>query len=71
MKTIQLQHNISDEQYQMAVRLLEAINIKVKQTSQADDAKMSKEAFYAKIDEALEQEPIPMTRNELHALHRL
>ncbi len=57
MQTIPLQHDITEEQYQMAVRLLATINIKAKEIKAkkmpvTSDTKMSKADFYAMIDEA-------------------
>ncbi len=69
MQAIYLKDNISDEQYQMAVRVLEAMNIAVIKSQ--SDTKMSEDAFYAKIDRALSQEPIEMSFSELKALHKV
>ncbi len=68
MQTIHLQQDISDEQYQMAVRVLEAINIAVKKPkpsrknpARSDDAKMTEQDFYNMIEERLEQPTYPLT----------
>ncbi|MDP8033539.1 hypothetical protein QJU43_03830 [Pasteurella atlantica] len=56
MQAIYLKDNISEEQYQMAVRVLEAMNIGVERAEKKlseSETKMSKEAFYAKIDRGL------------------
>ncbi len=54
MQAIYLKDNVSEEQYQMAVRVLEAMNIGVERKAMSEtDTKMSKEAFYAKIDRGL------------------
>ncbi len=65
MQTIHLQKDISDEQYQMAVRVLEAINIAVKKPSHKnpvkDDTKMTEQAFYDMIEERFKQPTYPLT----------
>ncbi len=68
MQAIYLKDNISEEQYQMAVRVLEAMNIGVKRES---DIKVNEDAFYAKIDRVLSEEPIEMSFSELKALHKV
>ncbi|PID63752.1 MAG: hypothetical protein CR974_01305 [Gammaproteobacteria bacterium] len=54
---IYFEDNITDEQYQMAVRVLEAMNIGIKKiaekTPKISDTKMSEEAFYQMVDERL------------------
>ncbi len=68
MHTIELQHEISYEQFETVRKLLKAIDIKVKKPK---DTKMSEEEFYAKIDRARNQKPIKMSFNELKALHEV
>ncbi len=59
---IYFENDISTEQYQMAVRVLEAINIAVKKPSRKkDDSKMTEQEFYDKIENALEQPSHPLT----------
>ncbi|GIZ15549.1 hypothetical protein [Capnocytophaga catalasegens] len=49
--TIQLEKAITDEQYKKVIELLKSINISVKK----DDTKMSKEEFFAKIENSKKQ----------------
>ncbi len=55
---IYFENDISNEQYQMAVRVLEAMNIAVKKTvsekpSKQDDTKMTEQEFYDMIEQRL------------------
>ncbi len=73
MRTIQIQNEISLEQYQMAVRVLEAMGLKVqeeknKTIEQKDDTKMTKEEYYQMIDEARKGKKIRMSREEMRKL---
>ncbi len=49
MHTIELQHEISPEQFETVRKLLKAIDIKVKKP---EKTKMSEDEFYAMIDKA-------------------
>ncbi|MDO5105822.1 hypothetical protein [Capnocytophaga sp.] len=66
MRTIKLQNDITPKQYKMVVNLLKAVNIKVKKQKK-DDTKMSKEAFFAKIDKARKQEGKTMSIESFEA----
>ncbi|MDO5608036.1 MAG: hypothetical protein Q4G08_06230 [Capnocytophaga sp.] len=71
MRTIHLQEDISVKQYQMAVRVLEAIGVKVlKETKKEikDDTEMTKEAFFAKIDRARESKSHKISREEMRKM---
>ncbi len=60
MQTLYLP-DVSEEQYQMVVRVLEAMNITVQKKPTEDDGKMTEAAFYQMIDEALESPIHPLT----------
>ncbi len=62
MHTIELQHEISYEQFETVRKLLKAIDIKVKKPK---DTKMSEEEFYAKIEKARQSPTVPMSIDEL------
>lgn len=67
MSTIQLENEITAEQYQMVVQLLKAVGIKVKK-QEKDDTLMSKKAFFDKIDKARKEKASPMRREELRKI---
>ncbi len=59
---IYFENDVSNEQYQMAVRVLEAINIAVKKPSKKkDDTKMTEQEFYDMIEERLKMPSYPLT----------
>lgn len=73
MRTIQIQNEISLEQYQMAVRVLEAMGLQVqegknKAIEQKDDTKMTKEEYYQMINDARKGKKIRMNREEMRKL---
>ncbi len=73
---IYFENDISNEQYQMAVRVLEAMNIAVKKTeskklSKQDDTRMTEQEFYDMIEESLVSGLVPMSKEELKSLHRV
>ncbi len=59
---IYFENDVSNEQYQMAVRVLEAINIAVKKSSKKeDDTKMTEQEFYDMINKAMQGKSRPLT----------
>lgn len=64
--TIELKQAITQEKYNNAVALLKKIGILVKEEVK-DDTKMSKEDFFAMIDEARKQPSRRMTREQRKA----
>ncbi len=61
MQALYFQEDISEEQYQMAVRVLEAMNIKVKPKKPQMTEEKREQAFYDMIDEALKSPARPLT----------
>ncbi|MBV7441739.1 hypothetical protein KRX57_09925 [Weeksellaceae bacterium TAE3-ERU29] len=75
MNTIIFKEDIGVEKYKMVVRVLEAMGIEVVKNKEIDysndNIKMSKEVFFAMIDESRESKKISLTeelRKELFGL---
>lgn len=67
-QSIKIYNKISEEKYQMALRILEAIGIRVTPETNMDDAEMTKEEFYAKIEKSRKSKKHRMDFNQLEEL---